>query len=156
MPAMKTRTLMCPRCCKPGPATFMEHDERHEFGGVGFTAHITSYTCNACGEELADPAVPEMMTPIWDAYRAAAGTLAPADVKAIRERAGLSQAAFATLLGMSPATMNLIEKGSPIKVKEDNLLRLCALPGAVRMLLRIRGNRLRPRQRPKPPDRGSS
>ena len=66
----------------------------------------------------------------------------------IRERAGLSQVAFATLLGMSPATINMYEHGSPIGLKEDCMLRMAALPGAVPMLLRVHGDRLRPRQLP--------
>ena len=67
----------------------------------------------------------------------------------IRERSGLSQVAFATLLGMSPATINMFEHGSPIAIKEDCMLRMAAMPGAIEMLIRLHGDRLRPRQLPR-------
>jgi transcriptional regulator with XRE-family HTH domain len=89
------------------------------------------------------------MRPMYDAYRAASGTLDPASVKAIRERSGLSQVAFATLLGMSPATINRFEMGAPIAIKEDNLIRMAGIPSALRMLLQQRGHLLKPGQRPK-------
>jgi transcriptional regulator with XRE-family HTH domain len=86
---------------------------------------------------------------MYDAYRAASGTLCPDEVKAIRQRSGLSQVAFATILGMSPATINRYEMGVPIAIKEDNLLRMAGIPSALRMLLRQRGHLLKPGQRPK-------
>jgi DNA-binding transcriptional regulator YiaG len=49
---------------------------------------------------------PDLMRPVYDAYRTASGTLHPDEVQTIRERAGLSQVAFAAFLGMSPATIN--------------------------------------------------
>ena len=75
-------------------------------------------------------------------------TLRPEQVKAIRERSGLSQVAFATILGMSPATINRYEMGSPLAVKEDNLIRMAGIPSAMRMLMQQRGHLLKPGQRP--------
>ena len=143
------RTLVCPRCYAMREAKPIAYDEPCEIHGVEFTFHVDAFECLTCGEELADPADPELMRPMYDAYRAASGTLDPAGVKAIRERSGLSQVAFATLLGMSPATINRYEMGVPIAIKEDNLIRMAGIPSALRMLLRQRGHLLKPGQRPK-------
>ena len=129
-------------------ATFVEYDEHCEIHGIKLPYHVTAYQCRTCGEELADPADPDLMRPVYDAYRTASGTLHPEEVKAIRERAGLSQVAFATLLGMSPATINRYEMGSPIAIKEDNLIRMTGIPSALRMLMQQRGHLLKPGQRP--------
>ena len=133
------RTLFCPICSTTRDATFVEYDEHCEIHGIKLPYHVTAYQCRTCGEELADPADPDLMRPVYDAYRTASGTLHPEEVKAIRERAGLSQVAFATLLGMSPAT---------IAIKEDNLIRMTGIPSALRMLMQQRGHLLKPGQRP--------
>jgi len=142
------RTIFCPRCMKERRASWRQCTEEHEGLGVKVSVEDTHYLCGSCGEELDDPDVPDSMVPIYDAYRRAARTLSPDEVREIRERTGLSQVAFATLLGMSPATINMYEHGSPIAVKEDCLLRLAAFPGAIDMLMRVRGGRLRPGQIP--------
>ena len=141
-------TLFCPRCWTQREAEWRCGPEEHEINGVRFSVQDTHYACLTCGEELDDPAVPDSMDPVFDEYRRVARTLLPEQVREIRERAGLSQVAFATLLGMSPATINMYEHGSPIGLKEDCMLRMAALPGAVPMLLRVHGDRLRPRQLP--------
>ena len=147
-PTHANLTLFCPRCWKQREAAWRSAQEAHELNGVRFTVQDTHYACLTCGEELDDPAVPDSMVAVYDAYRRASRTLGPEQVKEIRERAGLSQVAFATLLGMSPATINMYEHGSPIGLKEDCMLRMAAMPGAVDMLLRVHGDRLRPRQLP--------
>lgn len=147
-PTHANATLFCPRCWQQREAAWRSEQEAHELNGVRFVVQDTHYACLTCGEELDDPAVPDSMEAVYDAYRCAARTLAPEQVKEIRERAGLSQVAFATLLGMSPATINMYEHGSPIGLKEDCMLRMAAMPGAIAMLLRTHGDRLRPRQLP--------
>jgi putative zinc finger/helix-turn-helix YgiT family protein len=143
------RMLVCPRCYAIREAKPISYDEDCEIHGVEFTFHVDAFECLTCGEELADPADPDLFRPMYDAYRAASGTLRPDEVKAIRQRSGLSQVAFATILGMSPATINRYEMGVPIAIKEDNLLRMAGIPSALRMLLRQRGHLLKPGQRPK-------
>lgn len=142
-------TLFCPRCWTQREAEWRCGPEEHEINGVRFSVQDTHYACLTCGEELDDPAVPDSMDPVFDEYRRVARTLLPEQVREIRERAGLSQVAFATLLGMSPATINRYEMGAPIAIKEDNLLRMAGIPSALRMLMRQRGHLLKPGQRPK-------
>jgi len=137
------------RCSAMSPARPLAYGEDCEIHCVAFSFHVDAFECMNCGEKLADPADPELMRPMYDAYRAASGTLDPASVKAIRERPGLSQVAFATLLGMSPATINRFEMGAPIAIKEDNLIRMAGIPSALRMLLLQRGHLPKPGQRPK-------
>lgn len=143
------RELFCPHCSARRATRPIAYDEDCEIHGVEFSFHVDAFECLTCGEELADPAHPDLTRPMYDAYRAASGTLDPAGVRAIRERSGLSQVAFATVLGMSPATINRYEMGAPIAIKEDNLLRMAGIPSALRMLMRQRGHLLKPGQRPK-------
>jgi putative zinc finger/helix-turn-helix YgiT family protein len=145
---MMARTLFCPRCFCERNASPIEYDDRFEIHGYTLDVRIHAYECSACGEELADPDDPDLMRPVHEAYRLASGTLAPDEVRAIRERTGLSQVGFATILGMSPATVHAFEHGRPLNIKEDNLIRLAGLPGAARFLLALRGHLLRPGQRP--------
>ena len=142
------RVLPCAICNAKREARHIEYDEPFEIHGFDLNVHFTAYECMTCGEELADPTSPDLMGPVYDAYRAASGTLRPEEVKAIRERSGLSQVAFATILGMSPATINRYEMGSPLAVKEDNLIRMSGIPSAMRMLMQQRGHLLKPGQRP--------
>ena len=142
------RTLLCGVCGGEREARFRRITDAHTVHGETFDVATTCYECLSCGEELADPAAPDMMMPIYDAYRAKLGLLSPAKIREIRTKSGLSQVAFATLLGMSPATINGYELGSPHNPTEDVIFRLAALPGAVPMLLRTRGHLLKPGQRP--------
>lgn len=142
------RMLFCPRCFAERDARPIEYDDRFEIHGHSLDVRIHAFECTACGEELADPADPDLMRPVHEAYRRASGTLGPEEVRLIRERTGLSQVGFATVLGMSPATVHAFEHGKPLNIKEDNLIRLAALPGAARFLLALRGHLLRPGQRP--------
>ena len=144
-----TQELFCPHCSARRATRPIAYDEDCVIHGVEFSFHVDAFECLTCGEELADPAHPDLTRPMYDAYRAASGTLDPAGVRAIRERSGLSQVAFATVLGMSPATSNRYALGAPIAIKEDNLLRMAGIPSALRMLMRQRGHLLKPGQRPK-------
>jgi putative zinc finger/helix-turn-helix YgiT family protein len=143
-------SLFCGRCFAHREASHATRLESHTVHGETFEAMDSFYVCLTCGEELDDPSVPDMMDPVFDAYRTKLGLLSPAEIVAIRESTGLSQVAFATLLGMSPATICGYERGNPHRPKEDVVFRLCRLPGAVRMLLRERGHLLKPGQRPTP------
>jgi putative zinc finger/helix-turn-helix YgiT family protein len=151
---MKIRRLLCPTCSAYKDAAHEIENRRHVVNGVEFWCDDSHYNCLTCGEELSDPDVPDFMVPIFDAYRKAAGLLSTEELKAVRESTGLSQVAFATLLGMSPATIVRYEQGSPHNDKEDVLFRLVALKGAVPMLLKSRGHLLQPGQLPKPKPRG--
>lgn len=148
-PAHPDRELFCPRCMQARAASWRTELEEHEIHGITVASHDTHYVCTACGEELDDPDVDDSMVAVYDEYRRISRTLSPAEVRRIRERSGLSQVAFATLLGMSPATINMFEHGSPIAIKEDCMLRMAAMPGAIEMLIRLHGDRLRPRQLPR-------
>lgn len=147
---MKIRKLLCPRCSEFRDAVHEIENRRHVVNGVEFWCDDSHYNCLTCGEELSDPDVPDFMVPIYDAYRAKAGLLSTSELKAVRENLGLSQVAFATLLGMSPATIVRYEKGSPHNDKEDVLFRLVAIKGALPMLLKQRGHLLQPGQFPQP------
>ena len=142
--------LDCGRCFAHREASHARRLESHTVQGETFEAMDSYYVCLTCGEELDDPSVPDTMDPVIDACRAKFALLSPAGIVAIRESTGLSEVAFATLLGMSADTICGYERGNPHRPKEDVVFRLCRLPGAVRMILRERGHLLKPGKRPTP------
>jgi putative zinc finger/helix-turn-helix YgiT family protein len=105
------------------------------------------WVCPECGESVVDEAFGDPVERAMDAYREQSGLLTSSEIRRIRDQWGLSQVAFATLLGMSPATINRYEQGSLQQEKEDELLRACDNEEFMRDLLRRRGALLSERQR---------
>ncbi len=82
--------------------------------------------CEGCGEEILPPELSDRIEA--EHYRVQC-LLAPAEVKAIRERTGLSQVDMARLLGVGDKTYARWEAGLSIQNKSmDNLIRMAAHP----------------------------
>jgi len=82
--------------------------------------------CEGCGEEILPPELSDRIEA--EQYRVQC-LLAPAEVKAIRERTGLSQVDMARLLGVGDKTYARWEAGLSIQNKSmDNLIRMAAHP----------------------------
>jgi putative zinc finger/helix-turn-helix YgiT family protein len=115
----------CPRCEK-GPITSRPHDERLPFGEgddqVLLTATVPLRRCETCGLEYFDD---EAEVARHRAVCAHLGVMEPERIRALRERYGLSRAAFARLTGLGEATLARWEHGSLIQnVANDRFLRL--------------------------------
>jgi len=82
--------------------------------------------CEDCGEEILPPALSDRIEA--EQYRVQ-GLLAPPEIKAIRERTGLSQVEMARLLGAGDKTFARWEAGLSIQKKSmDNLIRMAVHP----------------------------
>jgi len=82
--------------------------------------------CEGCGEEILPP---ELSDRIEAEHYRVQGLLTPAEVRAIRERTGLSQVEMARLLGVGDKTYARWEAGLSIQNKSmDNLIRMAAHP----------------------------
>lgn len=81
--------------------------------------------CGECGERV----IPHALHKALEAeVRRRQGLLTPAEIKAVRERTGLSQEAIGQLLGVGDKTYTRWETGKSIQNKaNDNLIRLLEL-----------------------------
>lgn len=82
--------------------------------------------CCACGEEVYLPGQMERtQTRAARAIRTQEGLLQPEEIRTLRERLGLSQAAFEALLGVGPKTVVRWERGTVFQnAATDALLRV--------------------------------
>lgn len=140
------RTMYCPRCEEDRRFAHEEREETFEVRGEEIRLTVPQWACAECGESIPDETFGDPVERAHDAYRERRGLLAPAEIQRIREQWGLSQVAFATLLGMSPATINRYEHGALQQEKEDELIRACDNRDHMRDLLRRRGRVLTERQ----------
>jgi putative zinc finger/helix-turn-helix YgiT family protein len=141
------RTIYCPSCeCD---RVFRSDERVHEYDVRGEKVSVTvpQWVCAECAESIVDESFGDPVARAFDAYREKHGLLAAPEIQRIREQWGLSQVAFATLLGMSPATINRYEQGSLQQEKEDELIRACDKAEFMQDLLRRRGSLLSQRQR---------
>jgi putative zinc finger/helix-turn-helix YgiT family protein len=141
------RTMYCPRCEEDRRFVHEEREETFDVRGEEIRLTVPLWVCADCGEPIPDETFGDPVERAHDAYRERRGLLGPAEIQRIREQWGLSQVAFATLLGMSPATINRYEQGALQQEKEDELIRACDNRDQMRDLLRRRGHLLTERQR---------
>ena len=139
--------VMCSACECERPVRREVRAQEFSVRGEAIALEIPVLVCTTCGGVEVDPAFGDPAAHALDAYRRKRGLLLPAEITRIREQWGLSQVALATLLGMSPATINRYELGALQQEKEDVLLRACENPSVVRGLLDHRGGLLSERQR---------
>ena len=104
-------------------------DERFEFtaedGPVVVEARgVPVSVCTECGEILSGPEAAKIR---HDAICRALGLLRPAEIRAIREKVGLTQSDFSRLTGIGEATLSRWERGRLLPNKaNDRYLRLMA------------------------------
>jgi len=138
----------CPTCETYQKTKTVERDETYEIRGQKVTVSVKTHICSACDGEVGSDGVDEaVLDAVHAQYRRQADLLTPEAIKAIREHYRLSQKSFATLLGMSEATVNRYEKGQLQDQLHDTAIRACGNPEFVRRMLARRGNLLSAWQR---------
>jgi HTH-type transcriptional regulator/antitoxin MqsA len=101
--------------------------------------------CSCCGEVLLDlDAIDYVQRDAIRQAREARGLLAPDEIRDIRRKLGLSQAALEDVLGVGPKTVIRWEKGTVFQsATADRLMRL--LDGHAELLPILRSGELYPR-----------
>ena len=120
---------MASKCLTCGKATMTERTGTFHFdpppnipGGTIEIENATWRECDACGEQIIGHTLDKG---IEREARRRRGLLAPDEIKAVRERTGLSQEAMAQMLGVGDKTYARWETGKSIQNKaNDNLIRL--------------------------------
>jgi len=141
------KTAYCPMCETDRKVRAQTVREEYEVRGEKIAIDVPRLSCIACGESMVDPAFGDPTLKVYAEYRRRHGLLSPEQIRGIREKYQLSQDAFATLLGTSPATLARYEGGSIQDKAYDQLLRACQFPLVMRDVLRREGRRLSPKQR---------
>lgn len=119
----------CPMC---GKNSLTEKHGEYRFeppeaipGGAIVVPDATWYECGACHEQIVPPALEQA---IERERCRRLGLLTPEEIKAVRERTGLSAVDMATLLGVGEKTYTRWENGRSLQNKSnDTLIRLVDL-----------------------------
>ncbi|EKY4027642.1 type II toxin-antitoxin system MqsA family antitoxin [Listeria innocua] len=103
----------CFECVNETEFKEVELKEDIEIKGEMFSNTHHYLECENCGVQIENPAnMDRNLESDYNLYRKAKNWLTPAEIKSVREQYGLSQRNFATLLGMSHATLSRYEGGA--------------------------------------------
>lgn len=96
-----------------GTATLMSDTKTMEFRGEKYVATSFYYKCDITGEEFTTSEQDELFTnQLYNQYRDKYGIPFPDEIKAMRERYGLTCAMMSRILGFGENQYNLYEKGA--------------------------------------------
>jgi len=91
---------------------------------------VSYYHCNVCGGDYEPPQTEEddPFNLAYRAYRTRNGLLQPEEIRAHRNKLGLTQKEFSALLGIGIATINRYENGALQTEAHDNIIRMMMDP----------------------------
>jgi len=126
----------CPVCGIEQETEIIEKEEASNVRGDEIKALARIRVCSVCGEELFDEELEEgNIKRVYDIYREKHGILSTKEIRNIRENYGLSQRAFAKLLGIGEASIARYETGALPEKSLSNLLMLLKDPKNMEKLL---------------------
>ncbi|WP_372922189.1 helix-turn-helix domain-containing protein, partial [Roseovarius sp.] len=117
----------CAACNDDMPFSPETRTETATIRGSEVKAVVDVLICPQCGH-VRDALGHDSMLAFYNAYRQQHGYLMPHEIVALRERYDLSREAFASLLGMSPASLYRYEGGGLQDKVHDIALRSCQDP----------------------------
>ena len=110
-----------------------EKYETYKVKGENITIKAHVKTCSDCGEELLDMKLDtENLKKAYDIYRKKYGIISADEIIALRKKYGLSQRAFAILVGCTQATIVRYEKGALPNRTYDNIIKFLREPANMR------------------------
>lgn len=123
-------------------------DETFPVKGEPITISTTVRVCAKCGEEVYDRELDSAsLLKAYEVYRSLHGLINPADIKAMREKYGLTQRGLSNLLGMGEITIHRYESGSIPDEVHNQLLLMVQSPENMQKILKTRGEVLSASQR---------
>ena len=132
------KTPDCPMCATPNPWEAKCSNETYQYKGQKFSLSNTEYSvCRECGFDVVLPKQKRRNEArVRDEHRRIDGLLTGQQIKAIRERLGLSQAKAARLMGGGVNAFSKYERGEVTQSVAMNqlLLLLDAVPEALSTL----------------------
>lgn len=128
--------MYCPICNAEVEGLEQEVQETYPVKGEDITITARVCFCRSCGNDLWNEKLDEQnLLEAFDQYRKKHNLLKPADIRATREKYGLSQTAFARVLGFGDKTITRYENGSIADAAQNNLIMLVQQPSDFAQLL---------------------
>jgi putative zinc finger/helix-turn-helix YgiT family protein len=138
----------CPVCGIERDTEVIEREEVSNIRGDEIRTISKIRICSVCKEELFDEDLDEEnIKRAYDVYRERHGILSPEEIKNIRESYGLSQRAFAKLLGIGEASIARYETGALPEKSLSNMIMLLKDPKNMEKLLEKNEKALTPREK---------
>jgi len=126
----------CFECDAPVRTEWRDHTFTYgaDESAIRLTVSVPIETCGECGSGFLGHEAERLMHEAVCIHR---GVLTPREVRTVRERHGLSRAAFAEISGLGEATLHRWENGIHLQNRaNDHYLRLLASPDNLRALQR--------------------
>ena len=136
MEKLRRKNMYCPQCNCEVEGIRETITETYPVKGENVTIEARVKKCPNCGETLWDDELDnENLVEAFNIYRERHNLLQPADIRSIRDKYGLSQTAFARVLGFGDKTITRYENGSIADAAQNNLLELMKVPQNFEYLL---------------------
>lgn len=133
----------CPICDREVESIVRIVSEAYPVKGEDITIDAHVRFCVHCGEEMWDEELDaQNLLDAFTAYRRKHNLLQPAEIRATREKYGLSQTAFARVLGFGDKTITRYENGSIADAAQNNLIYLAQEPRNFKTLLEKNKDRI--------------
>lgn len=133
----------CPICDREVESVVRVVSETYPVKGEDITIDAHVRFCVCCGEEMWDEELDaQNLLDAFAAYRRKHNLLQPAEIRATREKYGLSQTAFARVLGFGDKTITRYENGSIADAAQNNLIYLAQEPRNFKTLLEKNKDRI--------------
>lgn len=138
-----TFSTYCIECDQEVEARVERRTETMRIRKQDITYEATVAVCPVCGAVIADARIEsENLAAAYAAYRAANHLLSPEEIKAVRERYGLSLRDFSRFLGFGEQTVARYESGALQDEAHDGMIRLAASPAGALSLLNVKRDQL--------------
>lgn len=140
---MYTNKIVCPH----KNTIVKEKRETYRVKGEDITVDANVKTCLDCGEELLDMELDtENLKKAYEKYRTKYGIVSADDIIALRKKYGLSQRAFALLIGCTQATIVRYEKGALPNKTYDSVIKFLSDPANMKAAVSQHRNELDSRE----------
>jgi putative zinc finger/helix-turn-helix YgiT family protein len=128
----------CEKCRQFNETTVKKIEEEYTVKNESIVIEANVRYCNVCGEELWDNELDGAnLEHAYNVFREKRGLLSCNQIKQIRNKYGLSQSAFAKLLGVGEKTITRYENGAIQEKAQDNLIRLVEDAAAFEKLFKL-------------------
>lgn len=128
--------MNCPNCNSEVESVVRTVLETYPVKGEEITINAQVRFCLCCNQEIWDDELDaQNLLDAFAEYRKRHDLLQPAEIRMIREKYGLSQVAFARVLGLGDKTIARYENGSIADSAQNNLIELMRQPSNFKMLL---------------------
>lgn len=136
-------TEFCPRCERTNPVTLLNRERIVRVKKLDLAIAESLFACNVCKNEFATEEQEEAnIAKAYEEYRKRENLLAPAAIRSLRRRHGLSQGDFSAWLGWGAITVHRYENGALPDAAHNELLCLLANPHNSKALLERNGRNL--------------